>query len=154
MKLFSSTFIKGGVILGAVAFAVGMSFLFSPTSIVFSNTPEIESQEVFKNYKTEWASSSRGRIDDPYRKLLQLTSIVWNANRSSGSGATFVDVNGDGLADLLYMQHGTYYRNGTNFGWEQRMAVLMNTGVGYEVQYTCVIHNEDLEQYFGDCAIQ
>ena len=154
MKLFSKIFKKTSIIVGITMVFTAMIFLLVRPSMVFSNSSEISGSRVFKNYKTEWPSSDGPRANDPYRSLLQLTPISFNSAGNHGTGSNFVDINGDGLVDLLYINHGTSYFNSQNIGWVQKYAVLIHKGNGLDVIYKCVVHNDNFVQLYGDCAAQ
>lgn len=154
MKLFSKKIKKISITVAVIVFSVGLGYVFSQPSFVLSTNPDIAGQEVFKNWETEWISSDTGITDDPYRSFMQLTPLVFASN-GAGRGSNFVDINGDGLVDLLYLGQDTSHSNtGAYTGWIQRIAVLINNGNRFDVVYKCVIRNDTISQFYGDCAAQ
>jgi hypothetical protein len=58
------------------------------------------------------------------------------------SGLNFLDINGDGLVDILYNTHGGNSYSG----------VFINTGeYNFKPVYKCRFNQTDF-QYYGDCA--
>jgi hypothetical protein len=66
--------------------------------------------------------------------------------KNNGVGPSQMDINGDGLSDLIFSS--TYaYNNRFQY-------VLLNNGQGFEKAYVCRFHRNDYEPdtYTGDCA--
>jgi hypothetical protein len=59
-----------------------------------------------------------------------------------------MDINGDGLSDLVYSQMPEYYLDRYN----GKQYVLLNTGSGFEKAYYCRYSANGATQYSGDCA--
>lgn len=79
---------------------------------------------------------------------------IMSGSKYEGKTDQFLDVNGDGLADYVYALRYYYQQNGQKIT-RNSSCVYLNTGRGFESVYRCVAHvdhNNDTEDYWGDCA--
>lgn len=109
---------------------------FSFSSTFFPNAEAawgISDAFLFNNYQS-WPSSANRKAEDTQVQSLYL---LYQTN----SNSTLSDINGDGLADILY-------HLGTST--IQRYAILLNDGaLGFNLVYKCVFYNS---LWYGDCA--
>ena len=65
------------------------------------------------------------------------------------SRESFVDLNGDGLADYLFTERSPYLGNGAIMGGS---CVYLNNGSGFNLAYKCYVDGSSTNKYHGDCA--
>jgi len=91
---------------------------------------------IFANY-TAWTNSATLKSTDTFTQLLYLGG-------GNSTPLTFLDINGDGLVDALYLTNVS--------GSLSRYAVFLNNGSqGFNLIYKCYYDASAL-RYYGDCA--
>lgn len=140
---FTSTSDNGTFVCYKWVLNSGKQF-YSSSSEILGITVEAEvsssDSKVFEDYKT-WRYSKEIKPNDGTYMMLSLVGqgITYDykgrKSRSAGS-AQMIDVNGDGLVDMLYNLDG-------------KQAILINNGdYTFQVVYKCVSDNG----YYGSCA--
>ncbi|MBI2464437.1 hypothetical protein HYV57_05770 [Candidatus Peregrinibacteria bacterium] len=104
----------------------------------FFDAPSDQPTNFFNNY-TSWRSSAAKKSDDYMIQALYYAHTGGNG----GTLRTFLDINGDGLSDFLYMYEGYQYVGHSDY------LVLLNSGNNnFTVGYQCVMS----DKWYGDCA--
>ena len=120
-----------------------ISSLFFDTALAGFDTQSIS---IFSEFES-WPGSNTLREDDTAVQVLH-TARAYNSNPNRFS---WVDINGDGLTDLLY-----HYYNSSNYRGGGQYAIYLNQGnADFSLLYKC-FYNTDLDSYpytwYGDCA--
>lgn len=117
--------------------------------LITSNTKEVKAWvvisdrasefDLFKPYAT-WTNSSNKKVGTTAEWLHTMAPPV------TSQPTTSMDVNGDGLADILVHQENR------DVGGIQYYGVLLNRGdLRFDLVYKCVVVS-DLNKFYGDCA--
>jgi len=103
-----------------------------------------EQINIIFNYKN-WPHSTTPKTSSYLPGALGLLGLGYSAG-SGGGYSGLVDINGDGLNDIIY----SFYMNDYIF----RTAVLLNQGNNdFNLVYKCVAEtNSGVATYYGDCA--
>ena len=95
--------------------------------------------DLFKSYAT-WPNSSVKKVGTAAEWLHTMAPPI------TSQPTTSVDVNGDGLTDVLVHQENR------DVGGIQYYGVLLNRGdLKFDLAYKCVV-DSDLNKFYGDCA--
>lgn len=123
-----------------------------PDAMVYENE-----LDVFGAYAT-WASSKNKKSNDTLAQFIYelkgpVTKIENSGQSTTYNTYTLLDVNGDGLTDMIY-------RDGTDLGGTNgrlKMAMWLNNGNNsFDLAYKCYVWNDpanpDRDSWYGDCA--
>lgn len=101
------------------------------------------------NYRS-WPTSQQFRADSQWSLAAFPSYPLGDASRV-GVIRQFMDINGDGLQDYIYLDKVTVEAVNQFEG-----CVLLNNGAGWTTAYKCLVNrdpeNNNAWTYFGDCA--
>jgi hypothetical protein len=102
------------------------------------------------NYSS-WSSSNTFTTEADWSTWFVMILSMPNANSTySDLTNNFErDINGDGLADYILVDH--HYNYYTNFV-EMTDCVFLSNGSGWDLAYKCVARSTASPKYYGDCA--
>lgn len=108
------------------------------TKMSLLDAPSDQPSNFFNDY-TSWRASTSKKSDD------YMIHALYYAHTGSTGGTlrTFLDINGDGLSDMLYMYDGYM-----NFGHVDYLVLLNSGNNNFTVGYKCVM----ADKWYGDCA--
>ena len=139
------------VVSFAAALIIGLGIvLFHEITPLKATSFEVDGRHAFSNY-AEWPRSSNPIFGDTMRWYLEHLHVhqleqLNISNPTKWSATEHIDMNGDGLVDLLY-----YYTCNNSCGiFRKKYLVLLNKGsLKFDVGYICV---ESGSAWHGDCA--
>jgi len=138
MKTFLLRTLSAGIsifILGGVFF---LGSMVSERRMVWADPISSSILNIYLYERGSTVSEYLNPNDEMFYALLALVPYSTN----SGPNKTIVDINGDGLNDVIY--HHESYR---------RLAVFLNNGgSGFHISYQCKYKSAGTPQYQGDCA--
>ena len=111
--------------------------------------------DLFEAYQT-WPSSQNKKSSDTlvhfiYELKGPITKVENSGESTTYNTYTLLDVNGDGLTDMIYRD------NHDNGGNRIKMAMWLNNGNNsFDLVYKCMVWNDyanpDRDSWYGDCA--
>jgi hypothetical protein len=146
-------------VFGSADSFTGLSGRIVGTLLHLSQTSEgqvFPTVKAFQNYvdgyaNWPWSKRYRDFADDKWVMPFEIYSV-----KSPSDGGypgyirdpVYVDMNGDGLVDVLY----SYYNLPASGYGTWRQYLLYNTGSGFEVAWKCVMEGGLNSKFYGDCA--
>lgn len=112
----------------------------------------------FDNYQS-WTSSTTFKPDAPWSTAFvtpvnQLGAASYNSYNMFANNFER-DINGDGIADYVFVHHKNVYTTGGAVNYTQTAdCVYISNGSGWEAAYQCVTKNPsgNTVNFYGDCA--